>query len=244
MECKESEFDEAIESEADVDGQGSSSESSSDDGVVMMKREKRPGIKRHASDSNRGSRSGSHNGRKTIETLPATTLKYRTDSPGVSGQQHHTFGRNWSGSRLSPSPSQETLRPSHPSSNFLISNEEEDRTAKTDTSSSSWSFGASNPRSSLGASASSDELEELPRSSRREQIAANRARSATPGPSSSRSEDYSEDGMRRTNSGMLMPYGDEDEDDLMAVGLFGRVSETINTAKDIAHVIWNVGWRK
>jgi hypothetical protein len=49
--------------------------------------------------------------------------------------------------------------------------------------------------------------------------------------------------MRRTESGMFMPY-EEDEDDLMAAGMFGRISETVNTARDIAHVLWNVGWRK
>ena len=145
---------------------------------------------------------------------------------------------------MSPSPSQETLRPSHPSSNFLLGTDDDGGDGETD---SSWSFGASNPKSSLGASSSS---EELPTRSRRDERAANRARkqaaaasaSAAAGPARGE-DDYSVEGMRRTNSGMFMPY-DEDEDDMMAVGLFGRVSETINTAKDIAHVIWNVGWRK
>ncbi|KAF2227977.1 hypothetical protein BDZ85DRAFT_287145 [Elsinoe ampelina] len=50
--------------------------------------------------------------------------------------------------------------------------------------------------------------------------------------------------MRRTPSGMFMPYDDDDDEVATELGLFGRVSETINTAKDIAHVIWNVGWRK
>ena len=50
-------------------------------------------------------------------------------------------------------------------------------------------------------------------------------------------------GLRRTPSGMFMPY-EEDEDDVVAAGLFGRVVDTVNTAKDIAHVIWNVGWRR
>jgi hypothetical protein len=50
-------------------------------------------------------------------------------------------------------------------------------------------------------------------------------------------------GMRRTPSGMFMPY-EEDEDDVVSDGLFGRVVDTVNTAKDIAHVIWNVGWRR
>ena len=50
-------------------------------------------------------------------------------------------------------------------------------------------------------------------------------------------------GMRRTPSGMFMPY-EEDEDDVVSEGLFGKVVDTVNTAKDIAHVIWNVGWRR
>ncbi|KAI9838656.1 MAG: hypothetical protein M1819_004970 [Sarea resinae] len=50
-------------------------------------------------------------------------------------------------------------------------------------------------------------------------------------------------GLRRTPSGMFMPY-EEDEDDVVAAGLFGKVVDTVNTAKDIAHVIWNVGWRR
>jgi len=50
-------------------------------------------------------------------------------------------------------------------------------------------------------------------------------------------------GLRRTPSGMFMPY-EEDEDDVVAAGLFGRVVDTVNTARDIAHVIWNVGWRR
>jgi len=180
------------------------SDSSSDDGVVMMKPKKRNGSKKPWP---RGSRSNSTNGRKIIETLPATTLKYRTDSPDITEEaRHHTFGRSWSTGKLSPSPSQETLRPSNPATNFLI-HDDDGEDVESD---SSWSFGASNPRSSLGASSRT-------------------------GPS-----EYEMAGMRRTNSGMFMPG---DEDDVVATGLFGRVSETINTARDIAHVIWNVGWR-
>jgi hypothetical protein len=41
-------------------------------------------------------------------------------------------------------------------------------------------------------------------------------------------------GLRRTPSGIFMPY-EEDEDDVVDAG---------NTARDIAHVIWNVGWRR
>lgn len=49
--------------------------------------------------------------------------------------------------------------------------------------------------------------------------------------------------MRRTPSGMFLPY-EEDEDDVVTEGLFGKVVDAVNTAKDIAYVIWNVGWRR
>jgi len=49
--------------------------------------------------------------------------------------------------------------------------------------------------------------------------------------------------MRRTESGMLMPY-DEGEPAAANAGIVGRVIDTVNTARDIVHVIWNVGWRK
>ncbi|KAK5117686.1 hypothetical protein LTR62_005109 [Meristemomyces frigidus] len=230
LDCKYDDQEEDAESDSEEEFGRSGTESSSDDGVIMMKRRKRSRTVRDAT----GDRSSSHS-RRMIETLPASTLKYRAESPAVDeAQQHHTFGKAWGGTnRLSPSASQETLRPSRPAANFLLQDEEED--AVTD---SSWSFGASNPKSSLG-SASSSEDESSSRSRRKNKMAATRSRSQTPGPP----DDYSADGLRRTNSGMLMPYDDE-EDDAMAVGLFGRVSETINTAKDIAHVIWNVGWRK
>ncbi|KAH9208760.1 hypothetical protein DL95DRAFT_479523, partial [Leptodontidium sp. 2 PMI_412] len=43
-------------------------------------------------------------------------------------------------------------------------------------------------------------------------------------------------GISRTPSGMLMPY-EEDEDDVVTDGLFGKVVDTVNTAKDIVYVI-------
>jgi hypothetical protein len=41
---------------------------------------------------------------------------------------------------------------------------------------------------------------------------------------------------------MFMPC-DEDEDDVVSEGLFGKVVEVVNTAKDMIYVVWNVGWR-
>lgn len=214
VECKEPVFDEDSDPEIEDDPPNSAlSDSSSDDGLVMMKRN-RKGNKSGSDGKGRLSRTNSMNN-SMIETIPATTLKNRTDSPDVSREaQHHVFGKNWSTGTLSPSPSQETLRPARPSRNFLLADDDDE---EEDTTSSSWSFGASNPKSSLGASAGLS-IEE--RDFGYEGI----------------------EGMRRTESGMFMPY-DEDEDDLVAAGLFGRVSETINTVKDIGYVLWNVGFR-
>jgi len=233
---------------------------------------RRLAARRGTSGAGLGSRNGSHSNLKTIETLPATTLKYKREADEEAEQKPASgLTRSWSSSRLSPSASQETLRPTRPSRNFLLGQEEdEDDSAAT----SGWSFGASNPKSSLGAAASPSEEIPPTLTSAQKRESANAAavhqarlnggyaisrdsfdddddgdavRSAYGAPSSSSSNDSSEpcemEGMRRTESGMFMPY-EEDEDDLMAAGMFGKISETVNTARDIAHVLWNVGWRK
>jgi hypothetical protein len=48
-------------------------------------------------------------------------------------------------------------------------------------------------------------------------------------------------GMRRTPSGMFMPYGEAVT--CSNKGMFCRVIDTVNTARDMAYVIWNSGWR-
>lgn len=227
VDAKDGDFDDESESEAE-ERRGSSSDSSSDDGVVMMKKSKKS---RRPSAIRQGSRTSSTSGRKTIETLPSTTLKYRTDSPDVPAQPPTPFGRSWNSSKLSPSPSQETLRPSHPSKNFLLAEEDDDNEVDLD---STWNFGSSNPKSSFNDN-----------TTRRDSVAVHKARSMGYGPRDSPEEEGS-GGLRRTPSGIgggYMPY-EEDEDDLVAAGLFGQVSDLYNTARDIGHVIWNVGWRK
>ncbi|KAH7120181.1 hypothetical protein B0J13DRAFT_568555 [Dactylonectria estremocensis] len=46
-------------------------------------------------------------------------------------------------------------------------------------------------------------------------------------------------GMRRAPSGMFMPY--EEEQPSSNDGIFGRVIDTVNTVRNIAYVLWNVG---
>ena len=150
---------------------------------------------------------------KTIAMLPSTTLNYRGDTPDPAEQKSKQRESLWNGgSNLSPSPSQQTLRPSSPSTNFLLDDEDEDADIDWQPSASSGRRdGSLYPRHGL-------QLD----------------------PSDDNDADEEHSGLRRTPSGMFMPY--EDEDDVGNAGLLGRVVDTVNTAKDIAHVIWNVGW--
>lgn len=178
-------------------------ESSSDDGVVMMRQ-----ISGKAPISNRSTpRNSFSSDSKTIAPLPSTTLKYRGDTPEPRGQ---SILDQWSilphSSSLSPTPSVETLRPPQPSANFLLDEDEEDP---------SLDFTGHYTNSDRGWFVPEDEDE----------------------------VELADRPLRLTASGMFMPYG-ESEGEPASHGLLGRVVDTVNTARDIAHVIWNVGWRR
>ncbi|KAH7326508.1 HEX2 protein-like protein [Stachybotrys elegans] len=183
-------------------------DSDSDDGVVMKPKmsKKRMPLPR------RRSKVAPSEG-KIIAMLPSTTLKYREDTPEPpETAMKHSTGVARS-PVLSPSSSQETLRPAKRSTRFFIYEEDdEDIDESIPSSASGWSSPPSEATSSsLHPSLSSNSLgDEV-------------------------------NGMRRTASGMLMPY--EEGDTSVGDGIFGRVIDTVNTARDIAHVIWNVGWR-
>lgn len=208
VDCKDGEDEDSDDCEKH--NHNDSDSDSSDDGIVMMKRpkKKRP-VRRSLSRNNNSTNS------KTIEKLPDAKLKYKPDETPVPEQPPTPFGRSWSSSKLSPSASQETLRPVSSSRNYILPPDDEDDDFDAD------AFRATH----LGG--------------RRDSVAIHRART-TDFNTLSETDDQ---GLKRTNSGMFLPY-EEDEDDLVAAGLFGKVSDTLNTAKDIAHVIWNVGWRK
>jgi len=167
--------------------------------------------------SNRSTPRGSFsNDSKTIAPLPSTTLKYRGDTP--EPVEPPKSGGFWGvASRLSSSSSQETLRPQNPSTNYLLDDDEEASDLDPQ-----WKIPEKEGPSTKDSFASSSRLSN---SSSDDEY--------DPGP-----------GLRRTPSGMFMPYDDDEEENAMNLGLFGRVVDTVNTAKDIAHVIWNVGWRK
>jgi hypothetical protein len=85
-----------------------------------------------------------------------------------------------------------------------------------------------------------DEDDDLDRQSKRTRYGSTRDRPWFVNP-----EDEDELGcsgdLHRTPSGMFMPY---EEGDSSYTALFGIVVDTVITARDIAHVIWNVGWRR
>jgi hypothetical protein len=174
-------------------------ESDSDDGFMM----KRTRSKKRLPPRRRSKKVVPSDG-KIIAMLPSTTLKYREDTPEPQETaMKHSTGITHS-PVLSPSSSQETLRPSKASTRFHIFDDDDDEEEESSTA------GLTSP-AGLSRSTSSTSLSEEPA------------------------------GMRRTASGMLMPY--EEGDSSTGDGIFGRVIDTVNTARDIAHVIWNVGWR-
>ncbi|KAI1415987.1 hypothetical protein F5Y13DRAFT_140900 [Hypoxylon sp. FL1857] len=202
--------DDEDEDEVEHPPWGYGDDSDSDDGAIMMKKtktSKKPVIPRRRSPINTPTES------KTIAMLPSTTLKYREDSPNPETAMKHSTGHLRS-PILSPSSSQETLRPSRASGSLFVEDDEGfGRDEKSPTPVSSPVEGASFFKQSTIQ------------------------RSGTMNGSSGEPA-----GMRRTESGMFMPFeeGDVQPND----GIIGRVIDTVNTARDIAHVIWNVGWRR
>ncbi|KAJ5359865.1 hypothetical protein N7517_009056 [Penicillium concentricum] len=184
----------AVEAKGYEDWPATFDESSSDDGIVMIRQ-----ISGRSSLSNRSTPHNSFSGDgKTIAPLPSTTLKYRGDVPEPHAQ---TILDRWSTPRTtSPTPSVETIRPSgpsEPSANFLLDECEDpslDFTGNYPDRDRAWLM-----------------------------------------------EDDSSDRLRFTASGMIMPEG---ETETPSSSILDRVVDTVNTARDIAHVIWNVGWRR
>ncbi|KAK2592319.1 protein phosphatase regulator [Conoideocrella luteorostrata] len=198
------------EDEFDQDHLGEDSDS--DDGGVMMKRVKSK--KRTLSSKKKKAKKTATSEGKIIAKLPSTTLKYRKDTPEPQETaMKHSTGV-YRSPMISPSSSQETLRPTKQSSRFFFG-EEDDGEGPGDgfAASSGWrSPPAGYVAGSLHRSPSGGSLTDEPA------------------------------GMRRTPSGMFMPC--EEGEMPAGDGIIGRVIDTVNTARDIAHVIWNVGWRK
>ncbi|MCJ1271832.1 hypothetical protein MMC22_011737 [Lobaria immixta] len=184
-------------------------ESSSDDELLTMK----PLHTKKALLSNRSTPRNSFSCEsKTIAMLPSTTLNYRGDTPEPAEQKSKHKGSFWnSASKLSHSPSQETLKPKSPSSNFLLDDEDDDADMNWQPSVSSRNFGPYQSQNSNYGS-TNDHV----------------------------------NGFHQSSSGAFMPCAEDEDnsDDIGTTGLLRKVVDTVNTARDIAHVIWNVGWQR
>ena len=179
--------------------------------MLVMKPVKQP-TKAKINSSRNSPRGSFSNDGKTIAMLPSTTLNYRGDTPEPGEKDTRQKQGAWKfGPALAPSVSQQTLRPTTPSTNFLLDDEDDDAV----------------------------DINWQPSSSRRGSIYPHNQLEMN---ENDENDDIEGRGMHRTPSGMFMPY--DDEEDYINAGLFGKVVDTVNTAKDIAHVIWNVGWRR
>jgi hypothetical protein len=192
-------------------------ESDSDDGAIMMKRttikKRRPVLRRSKSET-------TNPDSKTIAKLPSTTLKYRKDEEAHEGQAQKHSTSVYRSPAISPSSSQETLRPSRPSGKlFLVDDDDDEEVEDDEEEQRAVRLGIRSPTRLVGQS------DDLNRTSSTSSLTAEPA------------------GMRRTESGMFMPF-EEGQPPAANEGVFGRVVDAVNTARDIAHVIWNVGWRK
>lgn len=197
----------------------------SDEGIVMMKqvssRTSPTGTTPTTStsvSSRSTPRSSTSSESKTIAPLPPTTLKCRSDTPELPWSMSQDDTR----SRLSPTPSIETLRPPKPEANFLLDDDGDEQGPYPNFNpqkSRRHTYDSSNNRPWFVSPEDRQELE---------------FNDANDGSNSG--------SLHLTPSGMFMPY--EEGEEASYTGMFGRIVDTVNTARDIAHVIWNVGWRK
>ena len=222
---------------------GVAADDDSDDGAVMMRHESRKEQKLSHITSNALRNSFCNDEKKTIAKLPATTLKYWQNESEPEPVEQATSPRPefWEvGTKLVHSSSQETLKPTSPSSNFLM--DEEDEEDEDD----GWNVGPfqkEKRRDSLFVHRSrtmrdldEDDEEDYDLDYAEQRYAA------------SARKDFEKESFNIHKSMQHTPVRhadyEEDEDDIMAQGLFGKVIDTVNTARDMAHVIWNVGWQK
>lgn len=169
---------------------------------------------------------------KTIAMLPSTTLNYRGDTPDpVEQKAKQTGSSRYTSPKISPCPSQRTITPWTPSANFLLGDGGNDDDDDND-----------NDNENDNA-----DVEWQPSPKRRNSLYLHRRPASTPNDDDDDLDGEPSTRLRRTSSGMFMPYEEEeqeDEESFASSGVIAKVVNTVNTARDIAHVIWNVGWRR
>ncbi|KAL7274020.1 protein phosphatase regulator [Rhizina undulata] len=171
-------------------------------------------------NSSRSSTRGSFSEHQTIAMLPSTTLKYVEEAVDVKKTDSFSSFTSFFS----------TVSTGSTSSTSSIGSTETVKPAVVGTK-------------SYFLEDDDEDLQELdwePRgafANRRDSIAVTRPRFETGNASPATEED--------DDDFQLPKYSyEEDEDEEVAAGLFGRAVDAVNTARDIAHVLWNVGWRR
>jgi hypothetical protein len=215
----------ALEIMGDEDGELSSSafhdfdDSESDDGAIMMKRTN-PKSNLPLMPRRKATPLASFNSDcKTIAVLPSTTLNPREGPLDPLETAARYNNGSWNSGKLSSSLSQAALGLLKSSAWILHGDSMGDGDADIE-----WQSPQAIASYKDSVAITQERLQNLHSS----------------GSSSSLNGDPP--GMRRTPSGMFMPY-DEGDDDMATEGLSGIVVDAVNTAKDMAYVVWNVGWR-
>lgn len=148
---------------------------------------------------------------KTIAMLPPTTLKYIGDTPEAPGIAIKHSNGFWSGSRSSHSPFQETSRPSTLSTRMLFGSGEEGYDGGNDDVDMDWQPPSTFNNRKDCVSVAQERLQNL-------------------------QAPTSISGLTNESSAFSMRY-EEVRDDVMSEGFFGKIMETVNTARDIAQAI-------
>ncbi len=228
---------------------GNDSDDDSDDGVVMMRTASSAASSKVRISQRPPLRTSVSADSKIIAMLPSTTLREGDDTPDPQEFSQGLLSRSWTTRKLSPSPSQETLRPPRPPANLYLDAYLDDGTDVADNVGNGLVGHGDDGYGDDGRDDHDYGVNSAPprrtSSTFTERFDHESFGSGHEGDAFDERDDHDDDhnGLRRTASGMFMPI-DDDEDDAVATGLFGRVIETVNTARDIAHVIWNVGWRR
>ncbi|PGH13158.1 hypothetical protein AJ79_03865 [Helicocarpus griseus UAMH5409] len=182
---------------------------------------------------------------KTIAPLPPTTLKYRRDTPEPEEEAPaKSSSYSWwplPVPRLSHSSSTETLRPPkqqqqqyQAQDNFLL--DDDDDATVTPEMDVKWQSSQKMPDKYTPPTYNGPWFTDSFKQQRND---SNRGSSYFSSQDQFPSFNY--DNVYNDNDAIAHSHDENAE--AMDYGFIGKVVDTVNTARDIAHVIWNVGWR-
>ncbi|GCB24058.1 uncharacterized protein C227.15 [Aspergillus awamori] len=206
---------------------------SSEDGIVMMKH-----IHSDSSLSDKGTPRGSLAGEnKTIAPLPSTTLKYRWDASDHPDLQDCRGDARANRQSTSESPASSIM--GRWSSYFSNSTPPTSSGAEKSTRTNGRSGRNIAPSANFLLDEEENDMEFDWEPSRNSYGLGSLSRPWFVNPEDDEELDYYFHSM---SPGGMTP--NEEDDEPLSASIFDRVADTVNTAKDIAHVIWNVGWRR